>query len=110
MHPSGRQDVPETNIRVPRYHLVRSRYRSGHEVKYGKERFCSIRGNGQVINIVCGPLQFLPHGVIGRVVVHFRRQVVARCQVLEPVKVVPVTCPTSAGVSVHHLKWKFPVN
>ncbi len=103
MDPGGRQNVPQPHVRVARNHLVRARNGRRHQVEDGEEGLGRIRGNGQVVDVVGGAPELLPHGVVGRVVVHLGRQVVARGQVLEPIQVVPVARASSAGVSVHDL-------
>ena len=53
MHPGGGQNVAQTHVRIPRHHLVCARNGCGHQVKYGKQGFRSIRGDSEVVHVVC---------------------------------------------------------
>ena len=71
MDPHGRQNVSQSHIRVPRYHLVCPRYGGGSQFKYGVERLHGIGVHREMIDGVCSSSEFLPHGVVGCIVVYF---------------------------------------
>ena len=79
MYPRPSWNVSQSDVRVPRNHLIRLRDCRGGQFKDCIELFHVLRVHHEVVDLVGGTDQFLSHGVDRGVVIDLCRQVATRC-------------------------------